>query len=97
MSWTYQSWMDTLRDVQKKASSDADFRSRAIGDAAGAIREISGREVPAGFRIRFADPGSEMVIPLAPAHAGDELSASQLEAVAGGTGAMAPYSCSPNC
>lgn len=83
--WTYQSWMDALRDVQKRAAGDAAFRSLAGRDARAALREVSGRDVPEAFRIRFAEPGEEMVIPLPAAASGsDELSSAELEAVSGG-------------
>jgi hypothetical protein len=84
--WTWQTWMDALREVQKKAAADPAFRSKAVGDAKGAIRDVSGRAVPEGYRIRFAEAGEEMVIPLPPpAGAKVELSAEELQTVSGGS------------
>lgn len=89
MSWTYENWMETLKEVQKKASQDSAFRGRALADARAAVKEISGRDLPASFKIRFAEPGSEMVLPLA-ATAG-EIGVRDLESVAGGAGQTAPW------
>ena len=72
-------------EICLKSSQNEEFRQLALSDPASAVRQISGRDVPAGFGLRFVenDPGVHMTVVL-PNMQSDELSESDLEQIAGG-------------
>ncbi len=82
-----------LKDLLKKAASDADFRAKALKDPAAALKE-AGVELPAGQSIKFVEKIDEIVIALPPLGAADaELSDDLLEKAAGGAGAYSIIGC----
>ena len=44
-----------IRELFKRARTDWEFRQRCLADAAAAIREISGKALPADFVLQFKD------------------------------------------
>ncbi len=80
-----------LKDLLKKAASDADFRAKALKDPATALKE-AGVELPAGQSIKFVEKVDEIVIPLPPVGASDtELTDNVLSQAAGGAAATPSY------
>ena len=49
MSWTQKEIEACIESCKRKAAVDADFRKKLLGDPAAAVKEISGKEIPAGF------------------------------------------------
>jgi len=87
MSWTQEEIQATVQKVTVKAGSDAAFRKLALSDINSAVKEVSGKEIPAGFRINVIDGAgyhANIVLPEAKSSA-DELSETELESVAGGS------------
>jgi hypothetical protein len=86
MAWDEKEVDQTLAEVMKRASTDAEFRSLALRDAAGAIGKINPAPMPPGLKIRFVDnegANRTFVLPDLTAPEG-ELSDAELEQVAGG-------------
>ena len=50
MTWTQKEIEACIVNCKKKAAVDADFRKKLLGDPAAAVKEISGKEIPAGFK-----------------------------------------------
>ena len=51
MQWTQQQIDECIEACRRRAAVDAGFRGKLLSDPAAAIRELSGREIPAGFLI----------------------------------------------
>jgi hypothetical protein len=85
--WTQEKWNETITRLMRRAATDADFRARCLRDARAAVKEISGLDLPAQRKLRFAEPQEGLVLMLPPALApGQELSDAMLESVAGAGG-----------
>lgn len=86
MSWNQQEIENAIRQVQEKSANDASFRLLCKENISEAIKQVTGKEVPQGFKINVIDPsGSHMVVALPPvANMDGELLESELESVAGG-------------
>ncbi len=96
MSWTMEDQQSAIAAVLKKASSDADFHARALSDPAAAVKEVTGKDLPAGFKLRIVpttDADLTLVLPDVQADS-QELSDAELESVAGGRCAA---SCLASC
>ena len=52
---TDDEFKSAVRAVFKRAQTDWDFRQLCLADAAAAIREISGKSLPAGVELQFSD------------------------------------------
>jgi hypothetical protein len=78
---------DDLAKILARATVDPEFRQRLIAEPRDAVREATGVELPPKFRIRFVEQPSDVdalvVLPNA-VSTPDELSETELEAVAGG-------------
>ena len=84
-----EQWNEALKAVLKKATSDADFRTRCQSDPAAAIKEVTGLEISPEASVRFADGMKEVVIAPPPAGAkAGKLTDEQLEAIFGGSHGM---------
>jgi len=87
-----QSLDAALRALAERARLDPAFHARCRRAPALALREATGISLPAGLTLRFLETGpGECVVPLPPLQGpglAGELSSSDLEAVAGGTGAL---------
>ena len=80
--WTREKWEETLKALYQRAATDEAFRKLCLEDAAAAIKEISGLDLPEGAKVRFVEKLEEQVLVLP---TGDEdLSDDDLEVAAGG-------------
>ncbi|HTT57775.1 MAG TPA: NHLP leader peptide family RiPP precursor [Opitutaceae bacterium] len=86
-----------IQKVFKKASTDAAFRKLCLSNAAAAVKQATGEDVPPKFKLRFVEnAGASLTIVLPdPPRAGGELKDEELEAVAGGSRCAA--SCGGSC
>ena len=85
VSWTEQDVADAIRLVSRKATTDKDFRKLVLASPHEAIKKVSGKDVPAGFKLKVIEnsPGVDQTYVL-PDFRGRELSEDELEKVAGG-------------
>ena len=85
MQWTQQQIDECIEACRRRAAVDAGFRGKLLSDPAAAIRELSGREIPAGFRIRILenDPAYDATFVLPPLVSGN-ISDRELDEVAAG-------------
>ena len=84
MSLNPSQWPETLHKIYLRAAQDVAFRQRCLADAAGAIRETGGGDLPAGTRVRFVEKADETVLVLPPLTGTGELGDHELRDVAGG-------------
>jgi len=84
MNWTEEKINQTITDVKKRASEEEDFRKLCLDNPNEAIKQVSGMEVPGGFKINIIenDTGVDHTIILPPNKA--ELSEKDLDNIAGG-------------
>ena len=52
MNWTQRQIDECIEVCRRRAAVDAEFRKKLLADPAAAVKEVAGREIPAGFRIR---------------------------------------------
>jgi len=84
MAWTQEKIQGVAKNIQDKAMADTAFRARFKADPNAVIEELSGLQVPAGFKIRVIAPeDADLTIALPKIETG-ELSDTELESVAGG-------------
>lgn len=71
--------------AMQAAVTDEEFRAALLTDPKAAIEKLTGTSLPEGFKLRVLekDPDCDMTI-LLPPMIGDELSAEDMEQVAGG-------------
>ena len=95
--WTKEDLGKFFLDVKKKAMTDVDFRKLALADAAAAVKEIAGKELPDGMKLKFVEnDGVHMTIVL-PDMAAGEMSEEDLDKVAGGTCYSEDFYCTTVC
>jgi len=86
-SWTPEETQGAIDQVVEKAARDADFRRKAISDAAAAVLEVTGRALPDDFELRFIDGAiADRIVVLPAPEVSDELGDVDLEPAAGGVG-----------
>ncbi len=85
MSWTQEEVDTILLEAQKRATTDKPFRELLLASPEQAIEGLSGKSVPAGFKIKVveSDPNYHLTFAL-PRYIGDELTANDMARVAGG-------------
>jgi hypothetical protein len=82
--WTMEAWRKSLREVVRRATTDPHFRKLTLKDAAAAMKEVSGMDLPSGAHLRFVEKQKETVIKLPPLLSRDEvLTSKALDQVAG--------------
>jgi hypothetical protein len=87
MSWNNEEVQNAVTKVMEKAGSDAAFKQLCLSDIHAAVKEVTGQEVPAEFKINVIDGAAyhaNIVLP-AVKESADELSETELESVAGGS------------
>lgn len=73
--------------VHDRARTDDAFRALAVRDPRRAVKDLTGEDVPASFRIAFVDADAyDFVSVLPPSDVSGPLTDDELNAVAGGTG-----------
>ena len=83
--WTKEEMKKALQSAKVKAMQDPNFRSLCIADAAAAVRDISGKDLPGEVKLKFVEnDGVHMTIVL-PNMTDGEMSEEDLDKVAGGT------------
>lgn len=77
-------WKKILRNIYKRAASDHQFHILCQKDAHSAVKQVSGKEIPRSFKIRFVDESEELCImlPSESRHRPHPLSDHELEALA---------------
>lgn len=85
--WTKAEIEQQIKAVRERAAGNADFRALALRDPRAAIAQVAGRELPAGFSIRFvdSDPAADMTVVLPPPRR-EQLGDADLARVVGGIG-----------
>lgn len=83
--WTQEEVNTAIAKVGEKAATDKTFREMVLHNPNMAIKEVTGLEVPAGFKIAVIEnmPGIDQTYVL-PDFRGGELTEDDLEKVAGG-------------
>ena len=85
MNFTKEKIGEIYSEVMRAATTDEEFRAALLTDPKGAIKKLTGAELPEGFRLKILeeDPDYDMTI-LLPPMISDELSGEEAEQVAGG-------------
>lgn len=95
-TWTDAEARKTFQAIARKAASDPAFRKVALANPAQAVKQVSGLDLPSGFKLRFVEnQGANLTMVLPdPAAATGELTDKDLEEVAGG---RCGVSCGVSC
>lgn len=95
-NWTIEDQRAAIVAVMEKANVDAAFNVRALADPAAAVKEVTGKDLPAGYTLRFVpNNGADLTLVLPDLQReSEELSDAQLEQVAGG---RCSGSCAASC
>ena len=90
MSWSQDEVQKAIAQVSLKASKNADFRKLALSNPSAAVREVVGKDIPTGFKLKLieGDPQADMTVVI-PELKVAEISDAELEKVAGGLCAQA--------
>lgn len=96
--WTSDQVKSTLAAVYKNAATDEAFRKLCLRDPREAVRQITGRELPDEFKLRFVDnAGADLTIVLPDPIRADTLADNELESVSGGKSSPGTGMCSKMC
>lgn len=89
MAWTQKEIETVYEGVRNRARTDVVFRKKLLADPPKAIAEFSGKEVPAGFRIKIveSDPAYQATF-VVPDLVSEEMDEKSLSKVAGGVSAL---------
>ncbi len=83
-NWTEQDQKSAVAALMARCASDAAFCKSAVADPAAAIKAVSGKDLPDGFKLRLVpNDGADLTLVL-PDPVSEELSDADLEAVSGG-------------
>lgn len=90
--WTAEEIQDAMKKLVERGATDARFRTIALSDPNEAVRQVAGKAVPEGIKVRVVEnAGAHYTIVLPDLRSSDvsELSDAELEHVAGGRGVCA--------
>jgi hypothetical protein len=95
LNWTNDEVQKVISEISKKSSVDSDFRKLTLENPAQAIKQITGKDIPDGFKIKIIEnePDVDFTLIL-PDFQKEELSESELSGVSGGRGnpqLVSPY------
>lgn len=84
--WTPEEVDKTVAEVAKKSAVDKDFRKLVLSNPSAAVKKISGKDIPEGYKIKVmeADPEYDQTFILPPLFS-ENLTDEELEQVAGGS------------
>jgi hypothetical protein len=85
MDWSQEEAGRAVQQVMARAATDMEFRRRVLADPAAAVKEVAGKDLPAGFTVKVIEnePGVDQTFVL-PDFQAEDLTDADLEAVAGG-------------
>lgn len=84
--WNQEEIKKAFETISKKAMTDKSFRELCLKDAAKAIKEATGKDLPDGYKVKFVEnqgANATFVLPNFKSNAA-ELNDNELDAVAGG-------------
>ena len=86
MKWTKKDLDEAMVKIEKLASTDMNFRKLCVSDPHAAVKQATGNDVDPGYKLKFIEneAGFETFVLPDFKGAGDELSTSDLDNVAGG-------------
>lgn len=84
--WTQETVDEAIKSVAARATTDEKFRKKVLKNPKDAIKEVTGKDVPANYRLKIIEsaPDFDNIFVLPPFRS-DELSEAELEQVAGGS------------
>ena len=85
--WSQKDVDDAVNALMEKVTIDEDFRAKALSNPNEAIKELTGKDLPDGYRVKLLEPepGFDNTFILPPLQNRD-LTDDELDAVAGGGG-----------
>ena len=87
MGWTQKELEELYKKANEKALNDPEFAKKIKENAEEALKEIAGKDLPQGFKLKMVDGDSKYAAAyLTPDFAGGELNLNDLKSVAGGEG-----------
>jgi len=83
--WTKEEVKKAIDAVSLRCAKDKNFRKLALENPAEAVKQIAGKQVPSGFKLKLieGDPKADMTVVI-PELKVAEISDAELEKVAGG-------------
>ncbi|ERI09874.1 NHLP leader peptide family RiPP precursor [Aneurinibacillus aneurinilyticus] len=87
MDWNMEKLNEAVKQFQEKATIDAKFRKLALENPSRAVKQLTGLEIPEGFKLHVVDnAGAHLTVVLPDLKATEhELDEAELQNVAGGT------------
>jgi len=86
-NWTEEEVQKVVAQIGKKATADQAFRKLCLENPAGAVKEVGGKDLPQGLKVRFVEnEGAHMTFVLPDMVNAGELGEEDLNRVAGGAG-----------
>ncbi|MTI80393.1 MAG: NHLP leader peptide family natural product precursor [Firmicutes bacterium] len=83
-TWTESEVNETLEKLFKQPATNIEFRKLCLSDPGAAIKQVSGKEIPSGLKIKFVEnEGADRTLVL-PDLLTEDLSEDDLDNVAGG-------------
>ncbi len=55
MDWNIEKLNQAVKQFQEKSSVDAEFRKLALENSSSAVKQLTGLEIPEGFKLQVVD------------------------------------------